>query len=163
MDTYAGESLPEMFRISELGDSFAKLWYANAIWHIAWGGLMSPIMRERARQKSISLWQSLLNDPIVFTDDHRKRVSEILEERTELEKALQKARESRGLVQRPDPSLVTTPEEYILNYAKSKLRESKKRGRFQFLFISFFTSLLSAANILFDLTDKIKRLGKNNG
>jgi len=158
--TSAGEALPEMFRISELGDSFTKLWYANAIWEIASGGIMSPIMRERARRKSISLWQSLLNSPIELTDNHRKKVSEIVENQAQLERSIQMARESRGLPQRPTTSQAATPDDYILNYAKSKLREAKKRNGIYFLFVSFFMGIASIASALIDLVDKFKRLGK---
>jgi hypothetical protein len=135
-DTYAGEALPKMFRLSDLGDSFTKLWYANAIWDIAWGGIMSPIMRERARRKSISLWKSLLENPVEFTDEHRKKVSEIIESQIQLQKSLRLAAESRGLTPRSIISPVGTPEEYILHYANNKLAESKKRVFFQFLLVS---------------------------
>jgi hypothetical protein len=158
--TNAGEALPEMFRISELGDSFAKLWYANAIWDIASDGLMSPIMRERARRKSISLWQSLLDNPIEFTGDHRKKVSEIVENQAQLEKSIQTARESHGLPQRLTTSQTVTLDGYILNYAKSRLRESKKRNGLYFLFVSLFFGVASLASAFFDLIDKINRLGK---
>lgn len=158
--TYAGEALPEMIRISELGDSFTKLWYANAIWNIAWGGVMSPILRERARRKSISLWQSLLSNPIEFTDEHRKKISEIVENQAQLEKSIQMARESRGLPQRPTTSQAKSLNDYILNYAKSKLRESKKRNGFSFLIVSLFMGVVSVASAFIDLADKIKRLGK---
>ena len=156
----AGDALPEMFRISELGDSFTKLWYANAIWKIACYGIMSPIMRERARRKSITLWQSLLNNPIEFTDEHRTKVSEIVKNRTQLENSIQMSRESRGLPQRPTTSQTITSDDYILDYAKSKLRESKKRNGFYFLFVSLFMSIASIASAFIDLIDKIKRLGK---
>jgi hypothetical protein len=158
--TSAGEALPEMFRISELGDSFTKLWYANAIWSIACGGIMSPMMRERARRKSISLWQSLLDNPIEFTDDHRKKVAEIVEKRAQVEKFIQMARESRGLAQPSTTSQSTNLDDYILDYAISKLRESKKRNGFYFLFTSLFTGIASIASAFIDLLDKIKRLGK---
>jgi hypothetical protein len=159
-DSYAEEALPEMFRMSTLGDSFTKLSFANTIWDIAHGGMMSPILRERARQKAVSLWQSLLDNPIEFTDNHRKKVSEIVENQAQLEKSIQMARESRGLSQRPTTSQVTTLDEYILNYAKSKLRESKKRNSFHFLLVSFFLGIISVASVFIDLMDKIKRLGK---
>jgi hypothetical protein len=158
--TDAGKALPEMFRISELGDSFTKLWYANAIWSIACGGIMSPIIRERARRKSISLWHSLLHDPIEFTEDHRKEVFEIVESRAQLEKSIQIAREIHGIPQHPTFPQTITPDDYILDYAKSKLRESKKRNGFYFLFVSVFIGIASIASAFIDLIEKIKRLGK---
>lgn len=159
-DTNAGEALPELFRLSELGDSFAKLWYANAIWNIACGGLMSPIMRERARQKTISLWKSLLENPTELTDEHRKKVSEIVEDQIQLQKTIQMATASRGLTPLQAIYSAKTPEEYILNYAKNKLAESKERGFFYFLFLSLFMGIAGVANFFFDMADKIKRLGK---
>jgi hypothetical protein len=156
----AGEALPEMSRISELGDSFTKLWYANAIWDIACSGIMSPIMRERARRKSIYLWQSLLKGPIEFTADHRNKVSAIVENRVQVENSIRTARESQKLHQHPTTSQTRTPEEYILDYAKSKLRESKKRNGFYFLVVSLLMGFMSVASMLMDWVDKIKRLGK---
>lgn len=125
-DAYAEEALPELLRLSTLGDSFAKLSFANTIWDIAYGGMMSPIMRERSRRKAVSIWQALLNNPIELTDSHGQIVTE----------------------------------DYILNYARNKLEESKKRNGIYFLFISIVIGIVSAATVLMDLVDKIKRLGK---
>lgn len=125
-DTYADEALPELLRLSTLGDSFAKLSFANTIWDIAYGGMMSPIMRESSRRKAVSIWQGLLNNPIELTDSHRQ----------------------------------LTTDTDILDYAKSKLKESKKRGGLYFLFISFFSGVISIANIPFELIDKLKRFSK---
>ena len=124
--TYAEEALPELLRLSTLGDSFAKLSFANTIWDIAYGGTMSPIMRESSRRKAVSIWQALLNNPIELTDDHRQIVTD----------------------------------DYILNYARNKLGESKKRNGIYFLFISLFMGIVSVVTVLMDLVDKIKRLGK---
>jgi hypothetical protein len=162
VSTYAREAIPEMCRISELGDSLTKLRYASAIWDIASQGFMSPIIRERARRKSISLWRSLLDNPIEFTDKHRKEVSEVIETQTRIAKDIQMERGKRGLPQRSAAFQNKTPEDYILNYAKSKLRESKKRNGFYFLFVSLFTSGLSVVSAFMDLDDKIKRRGKLN-
>ncbi len=129
---YAEEALPEMIRLSILGDSFSKLSYANAIWDIAHGGMMSPILRERARRKAVSLWQSILENPIELTVDHRKEVSQIS----------------------------ATPDEYILDYAKSKLRESKGRNGFHFLLVSLFMGVFSVIGVIIDFIDNIKRFGK---
>ena len=157
---YAAEALPEMFRISELGDSLTKLRYANAIWDIAWGGVMSPILRERARRKAISLWQSLLKNPIELTPEHRKQVSDIAESQAQLGKSIKIARESRDFPQRPTTFQAKSVSDYILTYAKSKLRESKKRDGFSFLIVSLFMSFASIASAFSDLADKVKRIGK---
>jgi len=159
-DSYAVEALPEMFRMSELGDSFARLSFANTIWDIAHSSFLSPILREHARRKSISLWQSLLDNPVELTDDHRKKISEIVESRAQLEKSIQITRESHGLPKRPITSQAVTPDNYILNYAKSKLREAKKRNGVYFLFVSLFMGIIIIASAFIDLIDKIKRLGK---
>ncbi len=161
-DSYADEALPELFRLSALGDSFAKLSFANTIWDIAHGGMMSPILRERARRKAVSLWQSLLENPVEFTNEHRRIVSEIVENQTHLEKSIQIARENRGLPQRLSlmTSQTITPDDYILNYAKNKLVEAKKRNGFYFLIVSFFMGIASTASVFIDLIDKVKRLGK---
>jgi hypothetical protein len=71
----AGEALPELCRISVLGDSFAKYEYACAIWDIATSAIVSPFVREQARRRLVYLWKSLLEDPIELTDFHRKNIS----------------------------------------------------------------------------------------
>ena len=125
-DAYAEEALPELLRLSTLGDSFAKLSFANTIWDIAYGGMMSPFMREKSRRKAVFIWQALLNNPIELTDSHSQLVTE----------------------------------DNILNYARNKLEESKKRNGIYFLFISIFMGIISVATMFIDLVDKTKRLGK---
>jgi hypothetical protein len=111
----AEESLTELFRVSLMGDSFAKLTFANAIWHIANGQKTSRTMRELARQKAIFLWQSLLNSPIELTDEHRKEISGNLESQARVRKNI-----------KPDNTQqASTPEEYILTSAKFGLTKAK--------------------------------------
>ena len=114
---HAEDSLPELFRMSGLGDSFAKLSFANAIWKIANWRNTSPTMRDRAKQKAITLWQSLLENPIELTNDHRIEISKLLESWLSL----------RSKILHPSNiQQSTTPEEYILNSAKFGLEKAKK-------------------------------------
>lgn len=152
------EALPEIFRISELGDSFVKLWYANAIWKIASGSMMSPIMRERARRKSIHLWRSLLNNPIELTDDHRKEILGIIARNRQFEKSIQsRGRQLPQFPPRPMDYPAATPDDYILNYAKSDLKESKKENALYFLFVSLFIGVFGMIQMFIDFIDKIRR------
>ena len=136
---HAVEGLREMIRMSTRGDSLAKLWYANAMWNIASGSIMFPILRARAKQKAVFLWKSLLKNPVELTEEHRKMVSKIVENQARLEKSIQ----------------VATPDDYVLNYARNKLAEAKER---RFLFLTF---VIGIGKILFtELANKIKRFGE---
>lgn len=60
-DAGAGEALPRLIELSNTGGDFARLWYANAIWHLANSGEgVSAKMRGQARQVAVELWKSLL-------------------------------------------------------------------------------------------------------
>jgi hypothetical protein len=113
----AEESLPELFRMALIGDSFARLTFANAIWDIANGWKISPTMRELAKQKAIFLWQSLLDNPIELTDKHRTELSNRLESLARVRKNIK----NLDNIQQP-----LTPEEDIVASAKFGLANAKK-------------------------------------
>ncbi len=113
----AEESLPELFRMALIGDSFARLTFANAICHIADGQKTSPAMRELAKQKAIFLWQSLLDNPIELTDKHRIEIANNLESQAKVRKNIKNI---DNIQQTP------TPEEDIVASAKFGLAKAKK-------------------------------------
>lgn len=102
---WAGEALPELIDMSDKGDSYAKLWYANAIYDLALGAELSPERRQEGVKVAIELWRSVVNGPIQLTESHRAVI-------------------------RPSMQYLSasTPEEYVLNYAKSKLSQAKEKG-----------------------------------
>lgn len=138
----AGEALREMIGMSELGDSFAKLRYANALWNIASGSVMFSIARARAKRKAVLLWKSLLKNRVELTDDHRKHISQIIEDQARVQKSVR----------------AVTPEDYILNYARNKLTEAEEK---RFLFLSLVSGVIKI--IFVDLAHKVKKLGKRSG
>ena len=139
----AGEALPELIKISKMGDSLAKLWFADAIWEIALNGGMSPILQNYARQQSILLWKSLINKPIYLTDSHNLEVSDIVKTLIQINTITQSDRIRRGLPASQNNLYATTPNEYISNYANIKLKESEKKGPLYFLFIWFIAGVVN--------------------
>ena len=70
-DAWAGEALPDLIKMADQGDSYAKLWYANAIWDIAKGVSVSGSLRRQARNTSINLWQSIVQGSIEVSENHK--------------------------------------------------------------------------------------------
>ena len=106
-DAWAGEALPDLIRMANTnkGDSFTKLWYANAIWELAGGPNVSTIIKEQAQKTAVGLWQSLNQEPIEISENSIAKISPHM-------KALR----------------ASTPQEYVLHYAKRKLTEAKAKG-----------------------------------
>ena len=112
----AWEALPALMKMAPRGDSYAQLWYGNAIWGIAWSGQTTLSFRprkDRARLEkmykeaatvSIGLWRHLTTGKITISDEHRAKIAPYV--------AFLRA---------------TTPEGYVVNYAKDKLAEAEYR------------------------------------
>ncbi len=105
-DAGASEALPSLIRMARKGDSYSKLWYGNAIWALANGASLSGSMREEAINAAIAVWQLLVEQAIELSDNHKAQVLPHL----------------RSL----DAS---TPEEYVLNYAKRQLTAARAKGK----------------------------------
>jgi hypothetical protein len=100
-DAEAGESLPSLMAMAREGDGYAKLWYANAIWQLANRANISKELRIQACQVAINLWQDLVEQKFDITEDHKGKIFPYL-------RALD----------------ASTPEEYVINYARHRLREA---------------------------------------
>jgi len=108
-DADAGEALPDLIKMAGKGDSYAKLWYANAIWHIASRASIfdaSMLVQNQAIQTAIDLWQSLVQGPIELSDNHTAEISPNMKHLG-----------------------ASMPEEYVLNYAKRMLNEARTKGK----------------------------------
>jgi hypothetical protein len=77
-DAWASEALPALIEMASKGDSYAKLWYANAIWHLANGSDCSMILRWKARKAAIDLWQLLQAECIELTQAHKEHIRQYL-------------------------------------------------------------------------------------
>ena len=102
--SYAVEALPDLIRMTENGDGYSKLWYANAIWDIAMSLKRAQGICEEAVNTSIQIWETLAKGDFHLTDEHVKII-----------------------IPRLIPAYAKTPEKYIVEYAKSKLSEAEKR------------------------------------
>lgn len=101
-DAWATEALPDLIKMADKGDSYAKLWYAIAIWKLAEAIRISVPLQEQARKTAINLWQSIVQGPIELSNNHKTTI----------------IRSMKSL----DTS---TPEEYVLNYANRRLVAAK--------------------------------------
>jgi hypothetical protein len=66
----AAEAIPSLIEISDQGDSFEKLSFANALCDLSGGGYMpfwvlNPV-NARGLKKAIHLWQAILANPLRF-------------------------------------------------------------------------------------------------
>lgn len=105
----AGEALPDLLKMADKGDSYAKLRYSNAIWQLAMGADISLALKNQTAKMSVRLWQSIVEEPFQLTEKHQEEISALLNKYKSLTNA-------------------STPQEYILNYAKSKLAEAREKG-----------------------------------
>ena len=100
-DAGVNEALPVMIKMADKGDSFSKLWFANAMYDMARWMIFSPILRFRAMSKAKNLWKQLSQNSIELTEAHRKEIT-------------------RGTMRALSAA---DAEEYIRNYARRKLEE----------------------------------------
>lgn len=103
-NAWASEALPAIMEMADQGDSYAKLWYANAIWHLADGSNCDTISRWKARKAAIDLWQSLQTECIVLTQRHNNHIRPYLW-----------------------AFHASAPEEYVRSYARQQLKSAPKQ------------------------------------
>jgi hypothetical protein len=106
-DAWAREALPNLIEMVDKEDGLAKLYLANTIWDLAsyWNDPASlPSLREQAIGVAVGTWKGLIAEPVAISAEHIARVT------PDAMRALD----------------ASTPEEYIKNYAESKLREYEK-------------------------------------
>ena len=101
---YAIESVPELIAVAEKGDSYAKLWIANAIWTISFKNDTDKDLRKRTRDIAIRLLNSIIESQVQLSENHRNEIPIV-------------GIKNLG---------ASTPEEYIVNYAKHILKEAQK-------------------------------------
>lgn len=98
---WAWEAIPAILAMEDHGDDYMKFWFAFTLERISEGKQANRGLRKDALKKARTLWIEILEDPSGITDDHRAEIdSGTL--------AIWK---------------VTSPEEYLIKYTKSKLKE----------------------------------------
>jgi hypothetical protein len=125
-DAWADEALPELIEIAPKGDSFAKLWYANAIWQLTRNSHISTVLRYKGKKIAIRLWQSLTFQNIQLTEKHREEIEGTLTKMIQIDQSYQLARSNAGHLPKATLVWANTPEEYILKYAKKQLAGVRK-------------------------------------
>jgi hypothetical protein len=103
-NAWASEALPALIKMADKGDGYAKLWYANAVWHLADGSNCDMALRQEARKAAVGLWQSLQAGYIELTQAHKEHVRQYLW-----------------------AFHASTPEEYVRIYASRQLKSAQKQ------------------------------------
>ena len=99
--SYAIEALPELIKMADQGDSYAKLMFADAIWSIKEKEGIDVDLYQQARRVAIDLWTSLLEGNIWISEHHKG----------DIPKQYMKTQQA------------SSPEEYIRNYARDQLNK----------------------------------------
>jgi hypothetical protein len=97
----ASESLPDLFKLAEQGDSYIKLMVANTSWALKGEFGIDKNLKKQAADVAIKLWNSISSpDDVTLTEYHKSRITEA---------------NMKGFG-------ASTPEEYVANWAKRELR-----------------------------------------
>jgi hypothetical protein len=98
------EAVPDLLAIADKGDSYVKLWVANAIWTISFKDDMERALQKQTRDAAMELLELIIASQVQLSENHKKAIP------------------SEGIKNLH----ASTPEEYIVNYAKRLLKEAKK-------------------------------------
>jgi hypothetical protein len=101
--TWAIEALPDLIRMCDQADGFAKLEYADAIWGLSKSSQLDATVRQNAMETAIHAWETLVLGNFKVPEHLLKKVSAKV--------GFNKA---------------TTPEAYVINEAAKQLQEAKK-------------------------------------
>ena len=101
---YAIEAVPDLSAIADKGDSYVKLWVANAIWSISFKNDIDRALQKQTREAATKLLELIIASQVQLSENHKKAIPSV---------GIENLRAS-------------TPEEYIVNYAKSILKDAKK-------------------------------------
>jgi len=98
------ESVPDLLDIADKGDSYAKLWVAHAIWSISFKNGVDKKLQKQTLDIAVKLFESIVEGQVQLSENHRKEIPDV-------------GMKNLG---------ASTPEEYIVNFAKRKLEDTKK-------------------------------------
>ncbi len=96
----SNKCIPALIAMADKGDSYAKLWIADAILSLSDGIVLA---NEKGRQAAIALFKSILRGPVIISKQYRLEVDQFMMSSFD----------------------ASTPEEYLVNYSKRKLTELK--------------------------------------
>src|SRR5689334_17771482 len=77
-DADADEALPDLLGIAGNGDSYARLWFANAIWHIAERARLPASLSDQVARTTVNLWLSAANGPVELSEQHRQWIEGVI-------------------------------------------------------------------------------------
>lgn len=100
---WATESIPRIVELSEAGDGYAQLFFANALWHLSESDALPKATRNAVQDVALRIWHRLTKERVRLSDAHRSEIS-------------QEALLALG---------AGSPEDYVRNYAQ---RQVAKHG-----------------------------------
>jgi hypothetical protein len=98
------EAVPDLIAIADKGDSYVKLWIASAIWSISFKNDIDTTLQKQTLDIAIKLLESIVENQVLLSEYHRNEIPIV-------------GMKNFG---------ASTPEEYIINFAKRKLENAKK-------------------------------------
>ena len=102
----AVQALPDLFSLADKGDSYVKLWTANAIWSLTIQGGIDANLKKQATDTALALLNSIIEGKVPLSERNKKKISN-----------------SPLMIKRLNAA---TPEEYVVNFAKSIRNQVKK-------------------------------------
>jgi hypothetical protein len=74
-NSWATESIPRIIDLAEVGDGYAQLFFANALWHLSESESLAKATRDAARKVANRIWRRLASEPVHISDAHRSEIS----------------------------------------------------------------------------------------
>jgi len=102
----AYEALPNLFDLAAKGDSYVKLWTADAIWTLAIQKDIDANLKKQAIDTALELLNSIIEGKVPLSEKYKKKISNY-----------------PLMIKRLNAS---TPEEYVVNFAKRIRNQVKK-------------------------------------
>lgn len=74
-NTWATESIPRIMELSEAGDGYAQLFFANTLWHLSESESLPKATRNAVREVALRIWRRLASEEIHLSETHRSEIS----------------------------------------------------------------------------------------
>ena len=97
------EALPDLIRMCNQAEGYAKLQYADVIWQLSKASTLDDTIRQQARATATNAWESLVLGNFTIPENFQQKIKSTM------------ARVN-----------TTTPEEYVIHHAKKGLEQANK-------------------------------------
>jgi len=97
------EALPDLIRMCEQAEGYAKLQYADVIWQLSKASSLDEHIRKQAKGTAIKAWEILMTGNFTIPERFQKKI-----------------------ISKMAPINRTTPENYVVTEAKRQLEKAKE-------------------------------------